>query len=79
MWECTPRAAAVIADGAVARLEAEHNRFAWHAWNSAALARQRRLPPMRSLMIRRRKRRQTWQEQRDIARMITMQAGGRVA
>jgi hypothetical protein len=77
-WDVTPRAAMTIVEGVVDRLANEHNRFAWHAWNSVALARTKRLPRITTLFVkpRRRHRPQTWQEQRDIARMITAAYGG---
>jgi hypothetical protein len=77
----TPRVFAVICEAAARRLEAQHNELVWHAYNSAAFQRHRRLTPdmMRPLLIKRRDRRpQTWEEQREIARMITLAHGGKV-
>jgi hypothetical protein len=60
------------------RLAREHNERAWIAWNIAALQRCKRLPPLKSLTIRTKQpRRQTWQEQLHVARMITAAFSGK--
>jgi hypothetical protein len=60
-----------IADAANRRLENEHNGRVWHAWNSVALSRAKRLPRMQPLMIKRKSnKRQTWQEQMAICRRM---------
>jgi len=41
------------------------------AWHIAALSRQRRLPPLKSLITIKRERRQTWQEQLAIMKALT--------
>jgi hypothetical protein len=65
-----------IATAARRRLENEHNARAWHAWHVAALQRQKRLPRLDTLMIRRRSERaQTWQEQMQVCRMIASAYG----
>lgn len=61
------------------RLEREHNARAWLAWNTVALGRAKRLPPLEKLLIRRRSgRQQTPREQMQIARMITAAFGGKI-
>jgi hypothetical protein len=70
---------AAMTTAAQRRREAQHNDLVWLAWNTAALHRTPRLPPLPTLMIRRRDgRRQTWRDQMDIARMLTLAHGGTV-
>jgi len=62
-----------IAAGARRRQAADHNGRAWLAWNIVALDRARRMPALKSLQIDADgpgRRRQTWQEQRAIARQL---------
>ncbi len=62
-----------IAAGARRRQVAEHNGRAWLAWNIVAIERARRMPTLKSLLIDADgpgRRRQTWQEQRAIARQL---------
>jgi hypothetical protein len=66
-----------IAVAARHRLENEHNGRAWLAWHIAVLPKQRRMPRLDSLMIKRRRaQQQTWQEQMTIFRMIAAAHGG---
>lgn len=66
-----------IAEGARTRLEREHNDRAWLAWNTAALHRVKKMPKLQSLQIKRRSRRpQTWQEQKQVLKLITAAYGG---
>ena len=56
--------------GAAARLKREHNTAAWLAWHIEGLARSKRLPKLKSLLVGGTKpRAQTWQEQKAIAMM----------
>jgi hypothetical protein len=56
--------------GAAARLRREHNTTAWLAWHVEALARSKRLPKLKSLLVGGGKPRpQTWQEQKAIGMM----------
>jgi hypothetical protein len=78
-WDLTPKEALVVADGALDRIDAEHNGRAWLAWNGAALARSRRLPRLDTLFARsRRRRRQTWREQMALCEAIARAHGGTV-
>jgi hypothetical protein len=68
----------IMMDAARRRLENFHNELAWHAWNSEALHRQKRLQPMKSLMVKHRSSRpQSWQEQMKICEQIAVAHGGR--
>lgn len=79
-WRSTPRMLRVMATAAQRRREDEHNELVWLAFNTAALQRSRRLTSqdMRRLLIRHDRKRQTPEQMRDIARMITLAHGGRV-
>jgi hypothetical protein len=60
------------------RLEREHNARAWLAWNVAALMRAKRLPTLKSLMVKRRRReQQAWEDQIKMCRLITAAYSGR--
>jgi hypothetical protein len=62
-----------IAAGARRRQTNEHNARAWLAWNIVAIDRARRMPTLKSLMVDpdgAGRRKQTWQEQRAIARQL---------
>ena len=62
------------------RLDGEHNGRVWHAWNSVALSRAKRLPPMRSLLAPRRAgKRQTTQDMMALCQAIARGYGGKVA
>jgi hypothetical protein len=76
-WRSTPRMLAALTAAAQCRLDARHNELAWLAWNAAALQRAKRLPPLSGLLIKRR-RAQTWRDQMDIARILTLANGGTV-
>lgn len=54
---------------AVNRHGSEHNARAWLAWHMAALQRSKKMPPLKTMMWREKKRRQTWQEQLHIAQL----------
>lgn len=61
------------------RLDHQHNNRAWLAWNVAALMRAKRMPRLQTLMIKRRDRRkQSWQEQRDIVKILNAAFDGTV-
>jgi hypothetical protein len=65
-------------DAARRRLENQHNEYVWLAWNTAALHGQKRLPPMKSLMIKHRpKRAQTWKDQMRVCEQIATAFGGK--
>lgn len=78
----TPRTFVVILEAAQRRREHAHNELVWLAFNGAAFQRAKRLThaDMTRLLIRRRDKRrpQTWQDMREIARMITLANGGKV-
>jgi hypothetical protein len=59
------------------RAESEHNGRAWLAHTIEGLRRQKRLQRMDTLMIKRRARPQTWQEQMTVCRSIAAYYGGR--
>jgi hypothetical protein len=64
----------VILDGVAQRLKREHNDRAWAAWHTAALHRQKKMPPLNTLTHAaspRRRRRQSWQEQLAMAEAWT--------
>jgi hypothetical protein len=65
-----------VATGARRRLENEHNGRAWLAHTIEALHRQKRLQRLDTLMVKRRARAQTWQEQMTVCRMIAAYYGG---
>lgn len=50
-------------DAAGAAWNHEHNARAVLAWNIAALSRTKRLPKVETLLVRERRKKQTWQEQ----------------
>lgn len=58
-------------EGATARMRREHNTAAWLAWHIEGLARSKRMPKLKSLLVGdgKPKRPQTWQEQYAIAQM----------
>jgi len=59
------------------RREREHNERAWLAWHIAALQRQKKLKPLKDLLIKPRSRkRQTPAEQKAILRAIAATFGG---
>lgn len=49
-WRTTPREASIILRGAAHKITREHELAAWLAWHVAALSRQEKLPPLRSVM-----------------------------
>ena len=49
-WAMTPREVAMAAQAANRRARSEHRRDAWLAWHVGALARVKRLPPLKQLM-----------------------------
>ncbi|MHA6641350.1 hypothetical protein [Mesorhizobium sp. A623] len=64
----------VILDGVSNRLKREHNDRAWAVWHIEALARQKKLPKLKTLMYgaeRKQTRRQTVEEQVAIAHAWT--------
>jgi hypothetical protein len=79
-WASTPRQLQMHFDAAVQRARREHQGRAWLAWHVAALYRAKTLPKPESLMGTERKRRapQPWQEQRNVARMLTVLFGGTI-
>lgn len=56
-------------NAAVIRHGNEHNARAWLAWHVAALYRSKKLPALKTMLWREKKRRQTWQEQLKIAEL----------
>lgn len=74
-WSLTLRVIGVILDASVSRMHKEHNDRAWLAWHIEALARQKKLPKLKSLLIdaaaAKPKRRQTVEEQIAIAHRWT--------
>lgn len=58
-------------EGAARRLRREHNTAAWMVWHIEGLARSKRMPKLKSLLVSdgKPKRAQTWQEQYAIAQM----------
>lgn len=49
-WRLTLREIGVILDAAANRLKREHNERAWLAWHIEALARQKKLPKLKTLL-----------------------------
>lgn len=69
-WRFTLREIRNILDGYTERLADQHNERAWLAWHIEALARQKKLPKLKSMMHgagSKTKRRQTIEEQLAIA------------
>jgi hypothetical protein len=65
-----------IATAARQRLANEHNGRAWLAWHITALPKQKRLPRLDTLTIKRQRTRdQTWQQQMQVCRMIAAAYG----
>jgi len=62
------------------RLGHEHRGRIWLAWHTVAFDRQKRLPPLKSLLgpAKPERQAQTWQEQALIARQLNAAFGGRV-
>lgn len=63
------------------RAHREYQARAWHAWHSAAFQRAERMPPLDSVLGTKagsEPERQSWQQQRDIARMMNGLMGGTV-
>lgn len=56
-------------NAALVRHRNEHNARAWLAWHVAALYRAKKMPPLKKLMAQEKRRRQTWQEQLQIAQL----------
>jgi hypothetical protein len=74
-WRTTPRLAMIAIEE---RRHQTHNADAWLAWTTAALGRvkPKKFPRLKSLLSpRRRRRRQTWQEQLALARAWVASAG----
>lgn len=69
-WRLTLREIGVILDAESNRLKREHNERAWLAWHIEALARQKKLPKLDTLMLVDKKppRRQTPQELEAVTR-----------
>lgn len=81
-WHSTPREIFIHFDAAAIRAEREHKSRAWHAWHVAALSRYtgKELPTLASLTeTKSAPDRQSWQEQRNVARMLTVLFGGTVS
>lgn len=75
-WTVTPRLMRRILDAAVRRRIQHLNDWATQTYNGAALARQRRLPPVQKMLLKpRSKRPQTWQEQMKICRAMAAAFG----
>jgi hypothetical protein len=73
-WRLTLREIGVILAGAASRMKREHNDRAWAVWHIEALARQKKLPKLKTLMHgaeRKQRRRQTVEEQISIAHAWT--------
>jgi hypothetical protein len=76
-WTLTPRVMRCILDAAGRRRVQHLNDLSTQTWNSAALPRQKRLPPLKSMLISPRARRaQPWREQMTIFRGIAASYGG---
>jgi hypothetical protein len=57
--------------GAMQRLEIEHDARAWLAWHTAYLPAAKKRPKLKDLMVKRKARRQTVEEQIAIAKQWT--------
>jgi len=70
-WDLSPREIAAVMEGAASRLRREHNTAAWLAWHIEGLARSKRMPKLKSLLMSdgKPRPRQTWEEQYQIALM----------
>jgi hypothetical protein len=81
-WDSTPRQLRTHFDAAVERSQREHRLRAWLAWHGAAFQRAKKLEPFDNLFPDRPSRAphpgQSWQVQRNIARMLTVLYGGTV-
>jgi hypothetical protein len=49
-WDMTPREVYAAIRSANWRIKYEHDERAWQAWHTAALMRQKRLPPLKQLI-----------------------------
>jgi hypothetical protein len=77
-WRLTPRLVETIASAARRRLDHEHNGRAWLAHTIEGLHRQKRMPRLETLMVRKRNPRgQTWDQQRAICRSIAAYYGSK--
>lgn len=65
-WEVTPREAAREMRGMAYRSRIEQDRIAWLAWHVEALARTKKLPPLKDMMTKKARRRSGEAEDPDI-------------
>lgn len=78
LWDISFREYRAIMKGAANRLKREHNANAWLAWHIEALARQKKLPKLQSMLHSDKpKRRQTVDEQIAVARAWAALAGSK--
>jgi len=76
-WRKTGREILAICEGKQIQIRREHNESAWAAWHMAALGRAKKFPTLDSMMIRER-RRQSWQEQKELATAWVLASGGKI-
>lgn len=74
----TPRELTALINGAVARAEASRDQAVWLAWHVASLSRAKRIPKLKQLLSRKKRKRQpqTWREQLAIAHLLNAAFGG---
>ena len=73
-WRLTLKEIGVILDAQVSRMKHDHNDRAWLVWHIEALARQKKLPKLKDMLVgvtRKPKRRQTAEELIAIAHQWT--------
>ncbi|WP_315804033.1 hypothetical protein [Bradyrhizobium sp. SZCCHNS3002] len=81
-WRKSPRQIVAVLKGREAGLIRDHNDRAWSAYITAMLPRMKRPPTLRKLQVRdsaARRPRQSWQDMKAVARMITLMHGGEVS
>lgn len=80
-WRKTPRQIVIVMQGHQRRLVREHNDRAWLAWTTEALRRTKKMPSLRRLqarMPREARKKQSWQDMKAVAKLITLAFGGQV-
>lgn len=62
-WSKTPREVSIIVTARVSRETRRFNDLMWQAWHIAAFGRMKKMPSLKSVMLKKPSKRQGWQEQ----------------
>lgn len=74
-WSVTPREAAREMQAMMARRRADHDQTAWLAWHIEALARTKKLPPLRDMLSTSKRGRRERQDPETLAAAIKLAFG----